>query len=71
MEACFNEFKIGFFEPFVENINGNITVFYADDFTTMINQSISNKVEENYRSQNLYAQIFDFDKKNWILKEEL
>ena len=36
MEACFNEFKIGFFEPFVENINGNITVFYADDFTIMI-----------------------------------
>jgi len=36
-EACFNEFKIGFFEPFVENINGDITVFYADDFTIMAN----------------------------------
>jgi hypothetical protein len=65
MEACFNEFKIGFFEPFVENINGNITVFYADDFTIMINQSISNKTEDNYRAQSIYAQIFDIDKKKW------
>lgn len=65
MDACFNEFKIGFFEPFVENINGNITVFYADDFTIMINQSISNKTEDNYRAQSIYAQIFDIDKKKW------
>ena len=42
-EASFNEFKIGFFETFVENINGNITVFYADDFTVMGNKSISKK----------------------------
>ena len=65
MDACFYEFKIGFFEPFVENINGNITVFYADDFTIMVNQSISNKTEDNYRAQNIYAQTFDFDKKRW------
>jgi len=64
-EACFNEFKIGFFEPFVENINGNITVFYADDFTVMINKSISNKTEDNYRAQNIYAQILDINKKKW------
>ena len=42
------EFKIIFFEPFIENINDNITLFYADDFTTMVMQSISCKVEENY-----------------------
>ena len=65
MEACLNEFKIGFFEPFVENINGNITVFYADDFTIMVNQSISSKIEENYRAQNIYAQIFDINEKKW------
>ena len=65
MDACFYEFKIGFFEPFVENINGNITVFYADDFTIMVNQSISNKTEDNYPAQNIYAQTFDFDKKRW------
>ena len=65
MEACFNEFKIGFFEPFVEEINGDITVFYADDFTVMVNKSISNKTEENYRAQNIYAQIFDIKKKKW------
>ena len=65
MEACQNEFKIGFFEPFVENINGNITVFYADDFTIMVNQSISYKTEENYRAQNIYAQIFDINENKW------
>ena len=64
-EACFNEFKIGFFEPFVENINGDITVFYADDFTIMVNKSIGNKTEDNYRAQNIYAQILDIDKKKW------
>lgn len=64
-EACFNEFKIGFFEPFVENINGNITVFYADDFTIMVNKSISNKTEDNYRAQNIYAQILDINNKKW------
>ena len=64
-EACINEFKIGFFEPFVENINGDITVFYADDFTIMINKSISNKTEDNYRAQNIYAQILDINKKKW------
>jgi len=65
MEACFNEFKIGFFEPFVEDINGNITVFYADDFTIMVNKSISNKTEENYRAQNIYAQILDVNEYKW------
>lgn len=65
MEACVDEFKIGFFEPFVENINGDITVFYADDFTVMVNKSISNKTEENYRAQNIYAQIFNFNEKKW------
>ena len=64
-EACFNEFKIGFFEPFVEDINGDITVFYADDFTVMVNKSIGNKTEENYRAQNIYAQILDLNKKKW------
>ena len=64
-EACFNEFKIGFFEPFIENINGDITVFYADDFTIMVNKSISNKTEDNYRAQNIYAQILDINNKKW------
>lgn len=64
-EACSNENKIGFFEPFVENINGDITVFYADDFTIMVNKSISNKTEDNYRAQNIYAQILDIRNKKW------
>lgn len=47
MEACFNEYKIGFFEPFAEDINCDITVFYAYDFTVMVNKSLSKKTEEN------------------------
>ena len=70
-EACFNEFKIGFFEPFVENINGNITVFYADDFTIMVNKSISNKTEDNYRAQNIYAQILDINNKKWSTERRI
>ena len=35
MEACFNEFKIGFFEPFAEDIIGDIAIFYSDNFTVM------------------------------------
>ena len=71
MEACLNEFKIGFFEPFVEDINGDITVFYADDFTVMVNKSISNKTEENYRAQNIYAQIFDIKEKKWLSERRI
>ena len=46
-------------------------MFYADDFTIMVNKSISNKTEDNYRSQNIYAQILDIDNKNGLLKGEL
>ena len=70
-EACFNEFKIGFFEPFVENINGDITVFYADDFTIMVNKSISNKTEDNYRAQNIYAQILDIKNRKWYSERRI
>ena len=71
MKACFDEFKIGFFEPFFENINGDIIVFYANDFTIMINKSISSKTEENYRAQNIYAQIFNVNKNKWSFERRI
>ena len=40
-------------------------MFYADDFIIMVNKSISNKIEDNYRTQNIYAEILDIDNKNW------
>ena len=46
MEAFFNEFKNGFFEPFAEDINGDINAFYADDFTVMVNKSLSKKIKK-------------------------
>ena len=57
IKACKNENRIGFFEPFVEIINNEITVFYADDFTTMILEAINNNTTDNYRAQNIYSQI--------------
>ena len=65
MEVCSNEFKIGFFGPFIEDINSDITAFYPDDFTIMANKFISNKTKENYRAQNIYVQAFDINEKKW------
>ena len=45
--------------------NGNITVFYADDFTPMIMHSVSNRTRDNFMAQNIYAQIFNSNKKQW------
>ena len=71
MEVCFNEFKIDFFEPFIEDINSDITVFYPDDFTIMANKFISNKTKENYRAQNIYVQAFDINEKKWSSKRRI
>ena len=65
IKTCEKKMKIGFFEPFIENINGNITVFYADDFTPMIMNSISKRTRDNFKAQNIYAQIFNLNKKKW------
>ena len=44
---------------FIVDINDDIELFYVNDFTIMVNKSISNKIEENLYAQNIYAQIFD------------
>ena len=65
IEACKKENRIGFFEPFVEMINKEVTVFYADDFTTMILEVVNNNPMDNYRTQNIYSQTFNINLKKW------
>ena len=71
IKACKKENRIGFFEPFVEIINNEITVFYADDFTTMVLEAINNNPTDNYRAQNIYSQIFNINSKKWEIERKL
>lgn len=41
---------VGFYEPYVDLINGKVTVMYADDFSTMA-ENVGGSVSENYRCQ--------------------
>ena len=65
IEAVENDVRIGFFEPFVFNINNKITVFYADDFTPMINHTIGDEPFYNFMVRNIYSQEFDQDNLKW------
>ena len=64
-KAVYREKRIGFFEPFVMPINNKITLFYADDFTPMINHSISDNPYYNYMVQNIYSQTYDIINQKW------
>ena len=57
--------KVGFFEPFIMMLNNEIKVFYADDFTPMINHTISDDPRLNYKVQNIYTQTYSVEKNNW------
>ena len=65
MKAVKDQKLVGFFEPFVMLINNEVTVFYADDFTPMINHTINNKPYYNYMVQNIYTQTLDIDELKW------
>ena len=54
--------RIGFFEPFVTLLNNEISVFYADDFTPMINHTINNNPNFNYMVRNIYTQTYNIKK---------
>ena len=60
-----DEYKVGFFEPFVMLINNEIKVFYADDFTPMVNHTINDDPHYNYMVQNIYTQTYNIKKKKW------
>ena len=68
---CKKEKRIGFFEPFVEMINNQITVFYSDDFTPVLMKAISNRTRDNYKTQNIYTQIFDISSKKWSSERKI
>jgi hypothetical protein len=65
IKAVKDEERIGFFEPFIMLINNEISVFYADDFTPMLNHTISDDSYYNYMVQNIYTQTFDIKNKKW------
>ena len=65
IQAVKDEDKVGFFEPFVMVINNEIKVFYADDFTPMINHTINDNPYYNYMVQNIYTQTYNIEEKKW------
>ena len=64
-KAVMDEERIGFFEPFVMEVNGEISVFYADDFTPMVNHTINDDPYYNYMVQNIYTQTYDIKNQKW------
>jgi hypothetical protein len=65
IKAVKDEEKVGFFEPFVMLLNNEISVFYADDFTPMINHTINDDPYYNYMVQNIYTQTYDIKGQKW------
>ena len=60
--------RVGFFEPFVIEVNNKITVFYADDFTPKLNKTIKG---ENYKVQNIYTQTLNLSTYKWLNRREI
>lgn len=71
MKAVKDEDKVGFFEPFVMLMNNEITVFYADDFTPMLNHTINDDPYYNYMVQNIYTQTFNIKTQKWSEERRL
>ena len=70
-KACYKEKRIGFFEPFVIDINDKITIFYADDFTPMLNNTLNSNRTYKYKIQNIYSQTFNFSNYKWSNERKL
>ena len=71
IKAVKDEEKVGFFEPFVMEINNEIKVFYADDFTPMINHTINDDPYYNYMVQNIYTQTYNIKEEKWSKERTL
>lgn len=54
---------VGFYEPYVDLINGKITVMFADDFSPMA-ENVLGTVSENYRCQ--YIQSKELVNDEWM-----
>lgn len=59
--AVKNEGRLGFFEPHFGMINDKLTVMYADDFTTMLENKRENQAL-NYETQYIVAREWDGSK---------
>ena len=71
IKAVQDEDRVGFFEPFVMLLNNKISVFYADDFTPMLNHTINDDPYYNYMVQNIYTQTYSIENQKWSEDREL
>ena len=69
-EAVIHEPNVGFFEPFVQYFNNEITVIYADDFTPML-LLLTGSVMESRKEQSIYSHTYDQSMKRWSKKRKL
>ena len=54
LETMSKGYNVGFYEPFVDVIDGKITVMYADDFSPMA-QNVHRDPKTNYKCQRIMA----------------
>lgn len=52
-------------------LNNKITVFYADDFTPMLNHTINDNPYYNYMVQNIYTQTYNIETQKWSKERKL
>ena len=71
LKAVKNEEKVGFFEPFIMMLNNEIKVFYADDFTPMLNHTSNDNPYYNYIIQNIYTQTYNIERNYWSKERTL
>lgn len=71
IKAVKDDNRIGFFEPFLLLLNNKITVFYADDFTPMINKTINDDPFYNFMVKNIYSQVFELNNQIWSEERNL
>ena len=63
-KAINSEGRIGFFEPHFGIINDELTVMYADDFTTMLLNPRNNS-QLNYETQFIISRTYNEDTNTW------
>ena len=71
LKAVKDEEKVGFFEPFIMMLNNEIKVFYADDFTPMLNHTSNDNPYYNYIIQNIYTQTYNIERNYWSKERTL
>lgn len=64
IDACNKGYYVGFYEPHFGIINDELTVMYADDFTTMLLNPRNNS-QLNYETQFIISRTYNEDTNTW------